>query len=343
MLPCRPHRVLIGLVTIVLLTATTLAQNGRIAPAGEDPSAMAGGGTIYPYAAPPGWTFNLHFLAWLETPGIATGNWDTDDTDGVVLFVETPMGSTSTSCEDPYQVTLRVQAPMEPGEYIFTLFDATFEWDPIMISIVVDDVPFQVLNTLIDTVVVGDVGTRQFNANGTIAVTDIGCAAPFYPLPESTFEYTVHPPMDHVDMPVQTFVVSNTENIPALVYLQSSVAGEFTTYVYRTTSWFTIGAFELRTVFVITTGEEEHAGAQDTMTLFPNPTNGLVTLTASTQGASTVSVLDLMGRQVLTRRVPLNADGVQQSISLEGLAAGTYLVSLTDDHGPRAPMRLIVQ
>ncbi|MEO0085040.1 MAG: T9SS type A sorting domain-containing protein, partial [candidate division WOR-3 bacterium] len=77
--------------------------------------------------------------------------------------------------------------------------------------------------------------------------------------------------------------------------------------------------------------------------LSPNPVRGLATLSYSvpTAGAARVTVLDVTGRDVVTRTLTANRTGTT-SLDLTGLSAGVYLVKL-ESPNYTAAAKLIVQ
>ena len=75
---------------------------------------------------------------------------------------------------------------------------------------------------------------------------------------------------------------------------------------------------------LITEVSEADAAAFD---LYPNPTEGTVTLTLETPGTSDIAVLDAMGRVVWSAR---SGDSTL-SIPLNGLAPGSYVVRVVRD------------
>jgi hypothetical protein len=88
--------------------------------------------------------------------------------------------------------------------------------------------------------------------------------------------------------------------------------------------------------------EAPTAEARPVFRVWPNPTRGIVNLTASRTGADAlVSVHDVLGRCVLTRTLePSNPRAL--SLDLRGLAAGVYLVKVSDG-GHSTAQKLVVQ
>jgi hypothetical protein len=84
------------------------------------------------------------------------------------------------------------------------------------------------------------------------------------------------------------------------------------------------------TVEICTDINEEQANAWN---VFPNPTEGQVTLTfGETDGFATIDVLDLGGRSVhQTARTV--ASGQQVVMDLTGIASGTYMVRVRNAQG----------
>jgi hypothetical protein len=78
---------------------------------------------------------------------------------------------------------------------------------------------------------------------------------------------------------------------------------------------------------VINTAVDEGELASSTLHAWPDPTDGMVTLRVP-QGAigASITITDALGRQVLTGR----AQGVDNSLDLTGLSAGTYVVHFGD-------------
>ena len=71
-------------------------------------------------------------------------------------------------------------------------------------------------------------------------------------------------------------------------------------------------------------------------TLYPNPTNGLVTITG--QELKSAEVFNAYGQRVAT----VQGDDEQMTIDLNGLPAGVYFVNVTDKDG-RKCMRKVVK
>ncbi|MEO0731925.1 MAG: PKD domain-containing protein, partial [Bacteroidota bacterium] len=77
-------------------------------------------------------------------------------------------------------------------------------------------------------------------------------------------------------------------------------------------------------------GVEE--GLTNELTLFPNPTNGLLNfrLQSNHRGVTEAMVLDLSGRVVATHRYDKGTDRLQDRLELDHLPAGTYLLRITE-------------
>jgi hypothetical protein len=73
--------------------------------------------------------------------------------------------------------------------------------------------------------------------------------------------------------------------------------------------------------------DQQTIAAEQSLTLFPNPSNGLVTLKFNTALTGNVEVFDMTGQQVM--KISLN-ESAQQEIDLSGYAKGIYLVRVSD-------------
>ena len=75
--------------------------------------------------------------------------------------------------------------------------------------------------------------------------------------------------------------------------------------------------------------------------LYPNPSNGFVTIAVAKNVVKTVSVYNLTGQKVVGQAVQSNAS--QINLNLKSLNSGSYLVELINDNGFRAVKTLVVQ
>ena len=75
--------------------------------------------------------------------------------------------------------------------------------------------------------------------------------------------------------------------------------------------------------------------------LYPNPSNGFVTIAVAKNVVKTVSVCNLTGQKVVDQAVQSNAS--QINLDLKSLNSGSYLVELINHNGFRAVKTLVVQ
>jgi hypothetical protein len=73
-------------------------------------------------------------------------------------------------------------------------------------------------------------------------------------------------------------------------------------------------------VQIISTASEERGA--DAFTVFPNPTNGMLTLSFATDGLRTVLLCDAQGRELRSERM----SGSRGALSMEKLPAGLYIL-----------------
>ncbi|HET9136327.1 MAG TPA: S8 family serine peptidase [Candidatus Kapabacteria bacterium] len=113
---------------------------------------------------------------------------------------------------------------------------------------------------------------------------------------------------------------------------------------YRDTVW----------IYVPISGHESYhqAGVSDNgagtqqLTIVPNPTSGSATIffSLSTASAVTLTVTDLLGHQLKSLDLGSFAAGEHTAaLSRNGLAAGTYIVTLVSSNGEKLTSRLIIQ
>jgi hypothetical protein len=113
------------------------------------------------------------------------------------------------------------------------------------------------------------------------------------------------------------------------------VNGSATTYgsytVVVTNSFGCSSAASVATV--VTTTRSGIAGAS--LLVYPNPTpNGQVTLELSGfRSATQLAVIDALGRVVRTEALPATAGVVTHQLNLSGMAAGVYMLRLTNADG----------
>lgn len=73
---------------------------------------------------------------------------------------------------------------------------------------------------------------------------------------------------------------------------------------------------------------------KETITLFPNPSSGIVNFSfnSETKTISTVSVLDITGKQVYSNKINLKEGVNQQELNLTSLQNGMYFVVIQSDN-----------
>jgi hypothetical protein len=89
------------------------------------------------------------------------------------------------------------------------------------------------------------------------------------------------------------------------------------------------------------TGVEEHDAAKNPISLYPNPTNGFITIQSDDSNVSLkhVEVYDVTGRKVMSE----NLSGQSQRFSIEKLPAGFYNVRIQTDNRCNTNLKLVVQ
>ena len=89
------------------------------------------------------------------------------------------------------------------------------------------------------------------------------------------------------------------------------------------------------------TGVEENVTTKSYVSLYPNPTNGFVTIQSDDPSVSLkhIEVYDAMGRKVMSEAL----DGQRQGFSIEKLPAGFYSVRVQTSNGCYTNLKLVVQ
>lgn len=87
------------------------------------------------------------------------------------------------------------------------------------------------------------------------------------------------------------------------------------------------------------TGGEEFAGSLESPLAYPNPAHDRLTMNLPADGRSQVTVHDGAGRVVLATA----ASGGQRTLELGGLAPGTYVLHVVNEHGTERRSTVVVQ
>lgn len=89
------------------------------------------------------------------------------------------------------------------------------------------------------------------------------------------------------------------------------------------------------------TGVEENVSVKKSISLFPNPAKGFVTIQSDEPSVTLkhVEVYDVMGRMVLSETL----DGQSQEFSISKLVSGIYHVRVQTNNGHRSNLKLVVQ
>ena len=89
------------------------------------------------------------------------------------------------------------------------------------------------------------------------------------------------------------------------------------------------------------TGVEENVTTKSYVSLYPNPTNGYVTIQSDEPSVSLqwVEIYDVTGRKVMSEAL----DGQRQGFSIEKLPAGFYNVRVQTSNGCYTNLKLVVQ
>jgi hypothetical protein len=107
-----------------------------------------------------------------------------------------------------------------------------------------------------------------------------------------------------------------------------AVAGSGTHTITYTTAGTCSGTDNISIVVSVCSGIQGH-DASAAVTVYPNPSNGLVTVNVGRIVKSTVNVYNVVGAEVLVREF----NSQSSTLDLSGLDAGVYFIKVTTDNG----------
>ena len=287
------------------------------------------GGTGDTIFVPPGMSFTSSYYLWVVSGGTVTTDFDLATPTSWIDSLYAPAGQTSTDCGDPFPIVARITAPMLPGIYTTQVVDINGLWPGWSYILKVADIPSHFDNVIADTLFVGQLDQVPATADGTTGVTTAGCIAlPYYPTGDITYEYVYHPAASWISVAPDSLVVpAGTVSFPTTT-VQSAVAGSFTTYRYRSQSWYgRPQVIRYDATFLLNTSVHE-PGRATAMRLYPNPAsdrlNVDVPLDVTFQAGLPASAIDAMGRRIALAWLD------RATLDIDGLAPGTYTLELGD-------------
>jgi len=288
------------------------------------------GGTGDTIFVPPGFSFTSSYYLWVNSGATTTGDFALAAPTSWVDSLYAPVGQTSTDCLDPFPIVARITAPLVPGIYTAQLVDLNGGWPGWTYILKVADIPSHFDNVIADTLLVGQLDQVPATADGTTGVSGAGCVAiPYYPTPDITYEYLYHPAAPWISIAPDSLVVpASTVSFPTTT-IQSPVAGSFTTYRYRSQSWYgRPQVIRYDATFLLNTSVDEPAASATAMRLHPNPAsdrlNVVLPLEVVFKAALHAIAIDAMGRRIAL------AWSDRATLDIDGLAAGTYTLELGD-------------
>ena len=84
------------------------------------------------------------------------------------------------------------------------------------------------------------------------------------------------------------------------------------------------------------------ANTFEVFSIFPNPTNGIVTINLSSQDKVAISVFDIRGRKVFDKNYDNNNSVFSQELNLQNFGKGVYLIKV-DSEGKSATKKVIIK
>ncbi len=317
-----------GLLLLSMLATSEARSQHTFGSSAIGPEERGGtGDTIF---VPPGFSFSSSYYLWVNSGGTITTDFALETPTSWIDSLYAPVGQTSTDCGDPFPIVARITAPMVEGIYTTQVVDINGVWPGWSYILKVADIPSHFDNVIADTLLVGQLDQVPATADATTGVTAAGCAAmPYYPTPEITYEYVYHPAAPWISIDPDSLVVpAGTVTFPTTT-VQSPVAGSFTTYRYRSQSWYgRPQVIRYDATFLVNTSVDGPAASTTALRLHPNPAsdrlNVVLPLEVAFKAALNAIAIDAMGR-----RIALEWSD-RATLDIDGLAAGTYTLELGD-------------
>ena len=79
---------------------------------------------------------------------------------------------------------------------------------------------------------------------------------------------------------------------------------------------------------------------EQSVTVYPNPSKGLFTITLGNSAKGTIEVYDMMGRNI--KNMELNTSEKEYKLDLSGFSKGVYLLNMTID-GERSTKKIVIE